>query len=294
MKRIKENPYYPVTYNPEMEEEACLQDGRVPYLYFPALKAFPFLRHGFSTRLGGVSEGIFASMNLGYGRGDEDACVNENYKRIGEAIGFDTKDLIFSDQVHDTKLHVVTAQDRHSGVLQEKKLAGIDGLVTNEPGLVLATTYADCVPLYFVDPVHRAIGLSHSGWKGTVGKIGEKTLEVMAREFGTRPEEVTVLIGPSICASCYEVGEEVAEQFRRAFPGKSGEGLLFAKGDGKYQLDLWLACKHTLEEAGVPAGQIKISEICTCHNPELLYSHRASHGQRGSLMAFLEIIRPES
>lgn len=259
----------------------------VPFLEFPRLAETGVVVHGFSTRLGGVSEGMFSSMNLSFTRGDEEAHVRENYRRIAEAVGFSCENLVCSEQTHTVNVRVVTKADRGKGFTRPKDYTDVDGMVTNVPGLVLATFYADCVPLYLVDPVHRAIGLSHSGWKGTVGKIGKRTVEVMGEQFGTRPEDLTVAIGPSICQDCYEVSEDVAEQFRTAFEKRYWEELFYQKPDGKYQLNLWRANELIFQEAGLKKEQIVTTDVCTCCNPEVLFSHRASHGKRGNLGAFL-------
>ena len=164
----------------------------------------------------------------------------------------------------------------------------MDGLITDVPGMVLSTFYADCVPFYFVDTEHHAIGLSHSGWRGTVGRMGRVTIEAMNREYGTKPEQLLCAIGPSICQDCYEVSQDVAEEFQREF-GLRGEELLISKDGGKYLLDLWRANEIVLEEAGVSREQIVTTNLCTCCNPKLLFSHRASQGKRGNLGAFLSI-----
>ena len=162
-----------------------------------------------------------------------------------------------------------------------------DGMITNVPGICLVTFYADCVPLYFVDPVKKAIGLSHSGWRGTVGKIGAETVRTMQEEFGTDPADLLVGIGPSICRDHYEVSEDVAEEFRLAFPGKEEQLLEYRGNPGHCQLDLWEACRITLMEAGVKEQNISVTDICTACNPELLFSHRASGGKRGNIGAFV-------
>jgi YfiH family protein len=184
-------------------------------------------------------------------------------------------------------------------------LADIDGLVTNEKNVVLSTSYADCVPLFFVDERNEAIGLSHSGWRGTVGKIGAKTVEKMKKEFGTNPNDLKVMIGPSICQDCYEVSQDVKEAFdgfvsvetimqmqqkERDEVEQMLKSVFIDKPMKKYQLDLWMANKLILMEAGIPEEQIGVSCVCTCCNSTLLYSHRASQGKRGNLSAFLEII----
>ena len=146
------------------------------------------------------------------------------------------------------------------------------------------------MPLYFVDPVHRAIGLSHSGWRGTVNRMGEVTLQRMKEAFGTRPSDVWTAIGPSICQDCYEVSEDVAQEFISAFEGRADNRLLYRKENGKYQLNLWRANELVLLESGVPKDRIAVTDICTCCNPQVLFSHRASKGKRGNLGAFLQLL----
>lgn len=259
----------------------------VPFLVFPGLDETEAVIHGFSTRMGGVSEGMFSSMNLSFARGDEEGRVRENFARLGRAMGLDCRNLVFSDQTHTSNVRVVTEADRGKGFVREKDYRDVDGLVTNVPGLVLATFYADCVPLFLVDPVHRAVGLSHSGWKGTVGKIGKCTVELMKEQYGTRPEDLTAAIGPSICQDCYEVSEDVIGQFQEAFEETYWKEIFYEKPDGKYQLNLWRANELIFREAGLLPGRILTTDLCTCCNAKLLFSHRASKGKRGNLGAFL-------
>lgn len=192
------------------------QDG-IPYLQFKSLAQTGIVRHLFTTRGGGVSKGVYASMNLGFTRGDDPKCVEENFRRVAELLGCRQEDMVSSDQTHTTNVRLVTGDDRGHGITRKKTFFDTDGLVTDEPGIVLATFYADCVPLYFVDPVRHAIGLSHSGWRGTVQGIGEATVEKMRECFGSKPEDIIAAVGPSICADCYEVGQEVAEYFLGEF-----------------------------------------------------------------------------
>ena len=265
------------------------KNGEVVYLTFPALERETAVYHGFSTRFGGVSEGIYHSMNLSFTRGDQEEAVKENFCRISSAIGFPSESIVTSDQTHTTNVRVVTEEDRGCGITKPRSYTDVDGMVTNVPGLTLATFYADCVPLYFYAPVHRAFGLSHSGWRGTVGKIGKVTVETMARVYGTKPEDVLAAIGPSICQECYEVSADVIEQFRGAFEEKDWNDLFYAKENGKYQLNLWKANEKIFLEAGILPEHISLSNLCTCCNPKFLFSHRASHGKRGNLAAFLGI-----
>ena len=272
--------------HPGMQINVC---GDVVYLTYPALTATDTVLHGFTTRLGGVSEGVFSSMNLSFTRGDEEAAVHENYRRIAGAIGFSCESIVCSDQTHTTNVRRVGKEDRGNGVTRPRPYSDVDGLITNETGVTLATFYADCVPLYLVDPVRKAIGLSHSGWRGTVGKIGKVTVEAMRREFGSDPGDIVAAVGPSICMTCYEVGGDVAGEFRKAYPERIWNRLMEDKGNGKYQLNLWEACSENFLEAGVLPEHIHMPQICTCCNPEFLFSHRASKGKRGNLAAFLAL-----
>ena len=264
-----------------------LERNGVTWLSYPKLEQTGLVVQGFSTRLGGVSKGIYASMNLSFTRGDEESAVMENYRRISRAMGFPLESIVTSDQTHTVNLRVVGKKDCGSGILRPREFFNVDGMLTDEPGVTLATFYADCVPLYFVDPVHRAIALSHSGWRGTVRRMGQVTVERMAREYGTRPEDLAAVIGPSICRECYEVGPEVAEAFRDEFSADLHNRLFYRKPDGKYQLDLWEANRQVLLAAGLRDENIGMPGICTCCNPDFLFSHRASRGKRGNLGAFL-------
>lgn len=265
------------------------EKGDVVWLTYPQLEKEEGILHGFSTRLGGVSKEHLFSMNLSFSRGDVPENVVENYHRIADAIGFAPENLVFSDQTHTTNVRIVTEEDRGKGFSGERDYTDVDGLITNIPGLVLATFYADCVPLYFYDPVKKVIGLSHSGWKGTVGRIGRVTVSKMSEEFGCNPGDILAAIGPSICQDCYEVSEDVILQFQKAFREEQWKDLYYKKENGKYQLNLWKANEIILLEAGIPKENLSITDICTCCNPDLLYSHRASKGMRGNLAAFLGI-----
>ena len=186
-------------------------------------------------------------------------------------------------------MRVVTEKDRGCGFSVKKEYKDVDGLITNVRGLVLTTFYADCVPLFFVDPVHHAIGLSHSGWRGTAGRIGQETVARMSEEFGTLPEDIYAAVGPSICQDCYEVSGDVIEEFSKNFSYSCLDRLFYKKTDGKYQLDLWEANRIVFVESGIREEHISMPGICTCCNPEFLFSHRASGGRRGNLAAFLAL-----
>ncbi len=262
--------------------------GELVYLTFPILEGTGAVKHLFSTRMGGVSEGIYSSMNLSYTRGDRKEAVDENYRRIAAVLGCSVEDMVCSDQTHTTNLRIVGKADGGKGITREKDYGDVDGLLTDEPGVYLATFFADCVPLYFVDTKRKAIALAHSGWRGTVARMGQCVVEKMREAYGTDPADLVAAVGPSICQECYEVSGDVAEAFAAAFhkPGQERE-ILLPKGGGKYQLDLWRANEIVLTEAGIPWDNIQITDLCTCHNDCYLFSHRASRGQRGNLGAFL-------
>lgn len=259
------------------------------YLTFPLLENTGMVRHLFSTRMGGVSRGIYSSMNLSFSRGDNKENVDENFRRIAQVLDSTPEHIVCSRQTHTTNVRKVTEKDLGKGVVRETDYDDVDGLITNVPGIILATFYADCVPLYFVDVKKRAIGLSHSGWRGTVNRMGQATLQAMKRAYGTEPSDVMAAIGPSICQDCYEVGEEVADAFRKSFPNEWEYLIRKGKEEGKYQLDLQETNRRILLAAGVLPENIAVTDICTCCNSELLFSHRGSNGKRGNLAAFLEL-----
>ena len=266
-----------------------ISKGAVHMLQFPFLEQQSWISHGFSTRMGGVSEGCYASMNLSFTKGDDPEKVRENYRRMADMLGMDMERMTLSFQTHTTNVRLVTEEDAGKGIVKERDYTDVDGLITNIPGITLVTFYADCVPLYFVDPVHHAIGLSHSGWRGTVHRMGRVTLKAMKEAFGTKTEDVICAIGPSICQSCFEVGGEVVEEFQKEFDPSYWKELFYAKENGKYQLDLWKANEIVLLEAGIQKEKLQITDICTRCNPEYLFSHRIMGNERGNLAAFLGI-----
>ena len=256
------------------------QRGGVPYLSYPLLENTGIVNHGFSTRLGGVSTGCFSSMNISLTRGDDPEAVKKNRELIAQAIGVEVADFTYTQQTHTTNVKRVYAGERGQSFPET------DGMITDVPGICLVTSYADCVPLYFVDPVKKVIGLSHSGWRGTVGKIGKVTVEKMEEEFGCDPADILGAVGPSICQDCYEISLDVAIRFYHEFPDH-GFDILRDEGNGKYKLDLWKANEIVLLEAGVLPEHLSVTDICTCCNGQLLFSHRATHGKRGNMGGFL-------
>lgn len=283
-----------------------LEQTQLEYLTFPLLERTGAVRHLFTTRTGGVSTGEFSSLNLSFSRGDDRERVLENYRRVGRVLGIRIDDMVLSMQTHTTNIRVVTEKDAGKGIVRPADYQDVDGLITDTENLALVTSFADCVPLYFVDPRKRAIGLAHSGWRGTAERMGAHMVNAMAENFGSRPEDLYAAIGPSICQDCYEVSREVAEVFEElsaenevlereiaasgylgGIKGRYSRMVEAGKEPGKYQLDLWRANLLILRGAGIPLSHIAVTDICTCHNPDYLFSHRASHGRRGNLSAFL-------
>jgi len=263
------------------------REKEVPFFTFPPLSNLSYIIHGFSSKLGGVSEGYFSSMNLGFNRGDKEENVTSNYKLIADSMGIPYNQITASDQIHETKIRRITKEDMGKGIVRKKDYSGIDGLITNVPNIPLVTYYADCVPLYLIDRKNRAIGLSHSGWRGTVKRMGRETIKRMEEEFGTKVEDLIVEIGPSICKDFYEVSHDVYEEFEKVFFLEQMELLFIKKENKKYQLDLWEANRQIFIEEGVNTENIHCSQICTCCNSDIMFSHRVHGTERGTLAAFL-------
>lgn len=265
------------------------ESGNVLYFTYPILEGTGLVKHGFSTRHGGVSTGACASMNLDFKKEESKENVIENFRRIASVLDMPYDRLTASHQTHTTNVRRIYEEDVGSGISRTGRFTDVDGMITNIPELPLVTFYADCVPLFFLDVKNKAIGLSHSGWRGSAGYIGAVTVQAMNNEFGSEPEDIIACVGPSICASCYEVSEDVILEFKDRFDKRLWDKLFYKNKNGKYQLDLWEVNRQVLLSAGILEEHIAVSGVCTCCNPELLFSHRASKGQRGALAAFLSL-----
>ena len=280
----------PIIYTPHQNNETVLREKEgVAYFTFEALDGFSDrLVNAFSTRLGGFSKGIYESMNLGLNHADERENVRRNYAAFAKAIGVSADDFVISDQQHTTNLRIATKADCGKGVTRERDYEAIDGFLCSEPGVALCLLYADCVPVYLYDPKNEAIALLHSGWKGTLGQISEKAIRRMEQEYGTAADDVIAVIGPSICRDCYEVSADLYERFGEEYrEAELAEIFAPGKDDVHYQLDLWKSIEITLLRAGTNPKHIHVTDVCTCHNPELLFSHRYTNGRRGNLAAVL-------
>lgn len=282
-------------YTPEKTGQTRIwRKEKVCYITFPALEQFEGrITHAFSTRRGGFSKGIYKSMNLGLNTEDARENILFNYRAFTKAIGINYKNIVIASQGHTSNIKIASSQDRGKGVVRERDPEAVDGFITNEPGVALCLLFADCVPVYLYDPVHEAIGLLHSGWRGTVLQISSKGIRMMEEAYGSKPEEMIACIGPSICQDCYETGSDLFREFSEAY-SEEEKAAIFRPGKDPehYQLDLWEAVCITLRKAGVLPENIHVTDLCTCHNPELLFSHRFTNGRRGNLAA-LFMLQPE-
>lgn len=264
-------------------------NSNIKIVQFENLLQCTDVRHAFTTKIGGVSEGVFATMNFGFNRGDSKVNVLKNYELLAEHLGLSVNDFILTDQIHEDTILRVSKNDRGNGIFFAQKFSGVDGFVTNEKDVVLTAFFADCVPLYFYDPVHQAIGISHAGWRGTVSKIGIRTVEKMKTEFGTEAKDLLVGIGPSIGACCYEVSEDVKKQFDLSFNDDIIASVVYPRND-KYLIDLWRANEMSLITCGVRKEHIEISKMCTQCNSSTFYSHRVMGNARGSQIGIIALV----
>ena len=281
MNQLKEHPFPLVEYT--------ISTGILPIVESPLFQRETGLEHGFSTRKGGVSKEHLASLNLSFSVEDAKENVLENFRRIGERFGKTPEDFVLSKQSHETKVLKVGTKDRGKGITKDRDYEGIDALITDEKGIILSCFSADCVPILFYDPVHKAVGACHSGWRGTKGKILQNVVEEMRKHFSSNPAEILVAIGPSICKEQYVVSEDLALSFLEDYPdlGEDTASPIQRISKDKFQLDLWDLNRRIALDCGIKEEHISISGYCTMENPELFFSHRYSQGRRGLQGAFI-------
>jgi len=256
----------------------------VLYYTFEIFDELPFVSHAFSTRIGGVSEGVFSSMNLSFSRGDKPEAVRENFERICGALGTSAERVVLSAQTHGIEIYCADEADCGRGVTRDAGYAGIDGLVTGRKNVVLCTQYADCVPLFFADPVKKVVATAHAGWRGTAARIGAAAVERMCREYGCDSADIRGGIGPSIGPCCFEVDAPVAEVFATM---NEGNGCVRDDGGGKFHVDLWEINRRILLGAGLREKNVTVSGLCTRCAPNTFWSHRVAGSSRGSLAALI-------
>ena len=281
MNQLKEHPFPLVEYT--------ISTGILPIVESPLFQRETGLEHGFSTRKGGVSKEHLASLNLSFSVEDAKENVLENFRRIGQRFGKTPEDFVLSKQSHETKVLKVGTKDRGKGITKDRDYEGIDALITDEKGIILSCFSADCVPILFYDPVHKAVGACHSGWRGTKGKILQNVVEEMRKHFSSNPAEILIAIGPSICKEQYVVSEDLALSFLEDYPdlGEDTASPIQRISKDKFQLDLWDLNRRIALNCGIKEENISISGYCTMENPELFFSHRYSQGKRGLQGAFI-------
>ena len=262
------------------------QVNSIKFFEFGHLAAQPGLVHGVASRQGGESSGAFASLNISYGVGDDPEAVATNRRLICEASAIPVESLAMTRPCQGPDVAVVRKAELERA--PEGWLVGpdkTDGLITTERGLFLMMSFGDCVPLLFYDPTSGAFSLTHAGWTGVVARMGERVVQAMEREFGCKSQDLMVGIGPAIGPCCYQVGQNVIDLARAAFPGR--DELLVRQPDGSMHFDLWEGNRRALLEAGVRPDNIELAGLCTfCHN-ELFFSHRAQKGQSGRFAAII-------
>lgn len=267
-----------------------MEKGDVVYLTSPIYDNLHWLNNGISTRLGGVSKDFCGSMNFAYNDYDNPEDVYKNYQIFCDATGIDINKIVTTKQVHSNT--VVKLDDSHQFRSVSEKgcdFPSVDGVVTNVKGATLFAFSADCSLIQIVDPVNKAIGLCHSGWRGTVGRISQHAINMMSENYGSNPSDLLVTIGPSICTECFEVEWDMIEEARKGFKESDYDKIYYKKNDTKYQFNLWEANRIVLLESGVREENIMLPNLCTKCNPNTLFSHRNSGLKRGTLIAFLGI-----
>ncbi len=232
------------------------------------------MEHAFCTRRGGVSAGPFASLNAGFRAGDREEDVLRNLDIVGEAFAIPRGHLVLMRQVHGETIRVIDSDGPPPACVPE-----CDGLITARPGVALAVKTADCVPLFFVDPVRRVIGAAHAGWRGTALGMASKMIDAFVGGFASRPEDILAAVGPAVGPCCYQVDAPVHAALI-THPG-ADRFLRPCREEGRWMLDLALANRLQIGERGVPEANIRTAGICTVCRQELFFSHRASGGCTG-------------
>lgn len=246
------------------------------------------LKACFTTRLGGVSSGEFASLNLGYKKNDSAANVKANFERVFKAMGIERERAALASQVHGSRICIVDEAHTGRAVTGENGEPCFDGLATNRRGIALVTFYADCVPVFLYDARVKAIALAHSGWRGTVKRIAAGAVRTMAEAFGSRPSDIVAAIGPAIGGCCFEVGAEVDAEFEKA--GFDMRRFSNREAGGRGYIDLRGIVSETLKEAGLTSGNICVSGLCTKCEDQLFFSYRRDKGKTGSMAAIMQLV----
>lgn len=266
-----------------------ISEEGVGFIKFNNLKKYEgIITHCFTTRLGGVSCDECSSLNLGFNRNDKRENVFENFLRVSKALNINHQNMVLSNQVHDIKIRVVDENDRGKGLIKESDIIGFDGLITNKKDIALVTFYADCVPVFFFEPHKKVIGVSHSGWRGTVKEIAKETVMKMQEEYDIDISKVEVAIGPSIGSCCFEVGDEVYDEFVSIL--RWSEKFCFKSDKGKWHINLQKIIEQSLINYGLDKNKISVPDICTKCNNDVFFSFRGDNGKTGNLAGIIQIL----
>lgn len=277
-------------YSNDDNKLSVVSKGEITYLTSPLYNDLSWLNSGFSTRLGGVSDGVCGSMNFAYNQYDNPQNVYKNYQLFCDAAGIDINKIITTKQVHSNTVVKLDSGHTFRSVNEPGcDFPSVDGVITNIPGVTLFAFSADCSLIQIVDPVNKAIGLCHSGWRGTANRISSNAISMMQENYGSNPSDLLVTIGPSICQECFEVEWDMIEEARKGFKESDYDKIYYKKNESKYQFNLWEANRIVLLESGVNYKNIFMPNLCTKCNPSLLFSHRNMGLKRGTLIAFLGI-----
>lgn len=255
------------------------------YITFPTFEKYNDILHGFTTRAGGVSEGSFASMNLGFSTGDIDENVSKNIEIMAERLSINVDDIVETHQTHTNNIMYVT--EEHKGKIfseENERIRDIDGIYTDKRNLVLMSFHADCTPVFFYDSVKKVIGLAHAGWRGTIQNIAGSMVKAFVNDFNSDPKDIKAAIGPSLCWDCFEVDEDVKDLFVAA----DKKFIEFVRKRGnKYYFDLWKINEYLMLKEGMKEENIEISGVCTKCRNDLFFSHRGQGGKRGLMTGIL-------
>ncbi len=247
----------------------------------------PNLSVGFTTRNGGFSKYPYHANNMALHVSDDDVTVIKNRVRLTTALNFSFHTFTAADQIHGNQIAIITDKNKGKGRDSlEDTIQNTDGLVTNQPDILLTSFYADCVPLFFLDPIKKVVGLAHAGWKGTVLKIATNMVDAMKETFQSNEKDIKVAIGPSIGQCCYEVNDVVIEPLITSM-NKIPQGAIINKNNGHYDLDLNKINQQILIDAGILPNNIELSSWCTSCNSQLFYSHRKEHGKTGRMASWI-------
>lgn len=265
------------------------ESGGVVYFTIPSFDTCLQIAAGFTSRIGGVSEGIFATLNFSLSRETNVENVRENFRRAAGALGLDAQTIVLDNYEHGTGIYHAGPEDQGKGLFRETDLPCCDAIIITEPGITAVTMHADCVPLFYLDPAKNAACVAHAGWRGVHGGLPGKIAEEFISACGSKKEDIITAIGPHIMSCCYEVGEEVASLFEDKF----GTFTIKRKG-GRLLLDMQAAILVQFMEAGLPPQNCTCANLCTSCLPELFYSHRRDKGETGAMASLIAFRGPRN